>query len=123
MEMTKEILLLVDALSREKNVPRDVVFLALEMALASATKKRFKDEVDVRVEIDRERTISFMGDVCRVYSPPNLLYDIEMACRDLLLANIEAGNSRPLRWMPSSSATVTRLPRGMPIWSGNSRST
>ena len=38
--MTKEILLLVDALSREKNVPRDVVFLALEMALASATKKR-----------------------------------------------------------------------------------
>ena len=54
VEMTKEILLLVDALSREKNVPRDVVFLALEMALASATKKRFKDEVDVRVEIDRE---------------------------------------------------------------------
>ena len=52
--MTKEILLLVDALSREKNVPKDIVFLALEMALASATKKRFKDEVDVRVEIDRE---------------------------------------------------------------------
>ncbi len=44
-----------------------------------------------RVEIDRERTISFMGDDCRVYSTPNLLYDIEMACRDLLLANIEAG--------------------------------
>ncbi|HET7402263.1 MAG TPA: transcription termination factor NusA, partial [Usitatibacter sp.] len=33
---------------------KDTVFLALEMALASATKKRFKDEVDVRVEIDRE---------------------------------------------------------------------
>ena len=44
-----------------------------------------------RVEIDRDRTISFMGDDCRVYSTPNLLYDIEMACRDLLLANIEAG--------------------------------
>ncbi len=44
-----------------------------------------------RVEIDRERTISFMGDGCRVYSTPSLLYDIEMACRDLLLANIEAG--------------------------------
>ena len=52
--MTKEILLLVDALSREKNVPKDTVFLALELALASATKKRFKDEVDIRVEIDRE---------------------------------------------------------------------
>ena len=32
--MTKEILLLVDALSREKNVPKDTVFLALELALA-----------------------------------------------------------------------------------------
>src|SRR5258708_20866725 len=52
--MSKDLLLLVDALSREKNVAKDTVFLALEMALASATKKRFKDEVDVRVEIDRE---------------------------------------------------------------------
>ena len=43
------------------------------------------------VEIDRDRTISFMGDARRVYSTPNLLYDIEMACRDLLLAQIEAG--------------------------------
>src|SRR5512132_695937 len=52
--MSKDLLLLVDALAREKNVAKDTVFLALEMALASATKKRFKDEVDVRVEIDRE---------------------------------------------------------------------
>src|SRR3954467_11394261 len=52
--MSRDILLLVDALSREKSVGKDTVFLALEMALASATKKRFKDEVDVRVEIDRE---------------------------------------------------------------------
>jgi predicted thioesterase len=44
-----------------------------------------------RVDIDAGRTISFMGDDCRVYSTPNLLYDIEMACRDLLLANIEPG--------------------------------
>lgn len=44
-----------------------------------------------RVEIDRDRTISFMGDDCRVYSTPNLLYDIEMACRDLLLEHIEPG--------------------------------
>ena len=51
--MSREILLLVDALAREKNVNRDVVFDALEMALASATKKRFPDEVDVRVAIDR----------------------------------------------------------------------
>jgi len=44
-----------------------------------------------RVQIDRDRTISFMGDDCRVYSTPNLLYDIEMACRDLLLEHIGEG--------------------------------
>jgi fluoroacetyl-CoA thioesterase len=42
-----------------------------------------------RIDVDRDRTISFMGDDCRVYSTPNLLYDIEMACRDLLLQHIE----------------------------------
>lgn len=52
--MSREILMLVDALAREKNVNRDIVFGALELALASATKKRFHDDVDVRVEIDRE---------------------------------------------------------------------
>ena len=52
--MSREILLLVDALAREKNVNKDVVFVALEMALASATKKRFSDDADVRVAVDRE---------------------------------------------------------------------
>lgn len=52
--MSREILLLVDALASEKNVSKEVVFSALEMALASATKKKFSDdEMDVRVEIDR----------------------------------------------------------------------
>src|SRR5574340_1017744 len=52
--MSREILLLVDALAREKNVAKDIVFAALESALASATKKRVHDEADVRVSIDRE---------------------------------------------------------------------
>ena len=52
--MSREILLLVDALAREKNVNRDIVFGALELALASATKKRFKDDVDVRVSVDHD---------------------------------------------------------------------
>lgn len=43
------------------------------------------------ITVDTARTISFMGDDCRVYSTPNLLYDVEMACRDLLLAHVEAG--------------------------------
>ncbi|MDP1606903.1 MAG: transcription termination factor NusA [Rhodocyclaceae bacterium] len=52
--MSRELLMLVDALAREKNVDKDIVFGALELALASATKKRIHDEADVRVEIDRE---------------------------------------------------------------------
>ncbi|MDY0012759.1 MAG: transcription termination factor NusA [Rhodocyclaceae bacterium] len=52
--MSREILLLVDALAREKNVAKDIVFAALESALASATKKRIHDDADVRVAIDRE---------------------------------------------------------------------
>jgi N utilization substance protein A len=52
--MSREILMLVDALAREKNVERDIVFLALEMALASATKKKYSEDMEVRVEIDRE---------------------------------------------------------------------
>ena len=52
MSIGKELLLQADALAREKNVPKEIVFSALEMALASATKKRFPDDVDVRVEID-----------------------------------------------------------------------
>ena len=52
--MSREVLMLVDALAREKNVNKDVVFAALEAALASATKKLFEEDVDIRVHIDRE---------------------------------------------------------------------
>jgi N utilization substance protein A len=53
--MSREVLLLVDALAREKNVDKEIVFGALESALASATKKRFsEEEADVRVSIDRQ---------------------------------------------------------------------
>lgn len=52
--MTREVLLLVDALAREKNVEKDIVFVALELALASATKKRFHEDADVRVSIDHQ---------------------------------------------------------------------
>jgi N utilization substance protein A len=51
--MSREILLLVDALSREKNVDKETVFGALELALASATKKRFNEDVEVRAVVDR----------------------------------------------------------------------
>src|SRR5688572_15499738 len=51
--MSREILLLVDALGREKNVDKNIVFGALELALASATKKRFREDVEVRVAVDQ----------------------------------------------------------------------
>lgn len=52
--MNKEILLVVDAVSNEKGVDKDTIFEALEVALATATKKRYGHEVDVRVAVDRE---------------------------------------------------------------------
>ena len=52
--MNKNILMMVDAVSNEKGVEKEIIFQALEAALASATKKRYgNDEMDVRVSIDR----------------------------------------------------------------------
>ena len=52
--MNRELLMLVEAISREKNVERDVVFGAVESALAQATKKLHEGDVDIRVSIDRD---------------------------------------------------------------------
>jgi len=51
--MNKEILLVVDAVSNEKGVAKEVIFEAIEIALATATKKRYGTDVDIRVTIDR----------------------------------------------------------------------
>ncbi|CAM6486026.1 transcription termination factor NusA [Enterobacter hormaechei] len=52
--MNKEILAVVEAVSNEKSLPREKIFEALESALATATKKKYEQEIDVRVEIDRK---------------------------------------------------------------------
>lgn len=52
--MNREMLMLVDAISREKNVERDLVFGAVESALAQATKKLYQGDVDIRVAMDRD---------------------------------------------------------------------
>ncbi|SEJ03127.1 NusA antitermination factor [Pseudomonas linyingensis] len=52
--MSKEVLLVVESVSNEKGVPASVIFEALELALATATKKRFEDEVELRVSINRQ---------------------------------------------------------------------
>ncbi len=52
--MSKEILMVVEAVSNEKGVEKDIIFEAIELALATAAKKRFDDEeADIRVSIDR----------------------------------------------------------------------
>ena len=52
--MNKEILMVVDAVSNEKGVEKDIIFEALEAALASATRKKYGEEIDVRVSINRK---------------------------------------------------------------------
>lgn len=52
--MSKEILLVVDSVSNEKGVSKDIIFDALELALATATKKRYGDDAELRVKIDQE---------------------------------------------------------------------
>ena len=52
--MNKEILLVVDAVSNEKGVSREVIFQAIEAALATATRKRHGGDIDVRVSIHRD---------------------------------------------------------------------
>ena len=52
--MSKEILMVVDAVSNEKGVEKDIIFEAIEAALASATRRKHGEEIEVRVQIDRE---------------------------------------------------------------------
>lgn len=51
--MTKEILMVAEAVSNEKGVSREIIFEAIEQALATATKKRYEEDADIRVVIDR----------------------------------------------------------------------
>ena len=51
--MSKEILDIAEAVSNEKGVSEDIIFEAMELALATATKKRYDEEADIHVTIDR----------------------------------------------------------------------
>ena len=52
--MNKEILYVADAVSNEKGIDKEIIFEAIEAALASATRKKSGKEIEVRVDIDRE---------------------------------------------------------------------
>lgn len=83
--MNKEILLVVDAVSNEKGVEKEIIFEALEAALASATKKRSLQEIDVRVAIDR-RT----GDHEAFRRWEVVADDVEMESPDYQLRHMDA---------------------------------
>ena len=52
--MSKEILMVAEAVSNEKGVDQEIIFEAIEQALATATKKRYEEGANIRVVIDRE---------------------------------------------------------------------
>ncbi|MGH8765048.1 MAG: transcription termination factor NusA, partial [Burkholderiales bacterium] len=79
--MNRELVMLADVLAREKNVPRDIVFGALELALASATKKKYSDDIDVRVHVDQTtgefesfRRWKVVSDETLEFLPAQMLY-------------------------------------------------
>ncbi|MEK9743323.1 MAG: NusA N-terminal domain-containing protein, partial [Gammaproteobacteria bacterium] len=75
--MTKDdVLMMADVLSKEKDIDRGIVFEAIEAALATATRKRNREDIEVRVEIDRKtgdykafRQWEIMEDDAAVESP------------------------------------------------------
>ena len=92
--MSKEILLVVDTVSNEKGVEKAVIFEAVEIALATATKKRYKEEIDVRVCIDRAtgeydtfRRWHIIDDNDEEWETPSMVAALE----DVLEKNPDAG--------------------------------
>ena len=91
--MNKEILMVVDAVSNEKGVDKEIIFQALEAALASATRKRHGEGIDVRVAINRKtgdydtfrRWKVFADDSTELQSP-----DCELRMEDALDLDREA---------------------------------
>jgi len=88
--MSKEILLVVEAISNEKGVDKGVIFEAIEAALASATKKRQLEEIDVRVSIDRKTGESSTFRVWHVVAD-----DAEIELPDQQLPLSEARKRKP----------------------------
>jgi N utilization substance protein A len=93
--MSKEILILVDALAREKNVDREIVFQSLESALASATKKRFSVDADILVRIDRTSGSYDAFRRWKVVESEDLQdkeYEINLDDAKLQISNMELGD-------------------------------
>lgn len=80
--MNKEILYVVDAVSNEKAVDKDIIFQAIEAALATASRKKQGKDIDVRVKIDRKT-----GDY-ETYRRWEVCEDMEDGCLEFPLKQI-----------------------------------
>ncbi|QIE02080.1 transcription termination factor NusA [Buchnera aphidicola] len=81
--MNKEILAVVEAVSNEKSLPREKIFEALEIALATATKKKYDQDIDVRVSINRKNgsfTTFRRWIIVDVVTQPTKEITLEAAC-------------------------------------------
>lgn len=85
--MSKDILLVVEATSNEKGVDREVIFEAIEAALASATRKRHPDDIDARVSVDR---VSGDYSTYRRWEVVEDEFDIESPHRQITLDKAQA---------------------------------
>ncbi len=92
--MSKEVLLVVESVSHEKGVPKDVIFGAIEAALAMATKKRYDEDAEFRVSIDRETGDYSTFRVWAVADPE------EVAAQE-----VEEGEEE-IEWNPAAQLTV-----------------
>ncbi|QBQ55012.1 transcription termination factor NusA [Nitrosococcus wardiae] len=93
--MNKEILMVVDAVSNEKGVAKEIIFQAIEAALAMATRKRYQEDIAVRIAIDRTtgdyqsfRIWEVMEDEAELEAPQRQIYLSEALKRD---PNVEVG--------------------------------
>ena len=77
--MSKEILMVVDAVSNEKGVEKDIIFGAIEAALASATRRKHGEDIEVRVQstVKQANTTRFAVGWCSQTSPPSSKHLIE----------------------------------------------
>jgi hypothetical protein len=103
--MSKEILLVVDAVANEKGVAKDVIFEAMEAALASAAKKRYPEDVAMRVSIDRES-----GDYETFRRWEVVADDVVMESPDRQTRLMDAVDVKPTRRSAISSRSRSRTP-------------
>lgn len=93
--MSKEVLMVVESVSHEKGVPKDVIFGAIEVALATATKKRYDEFAEFRVAIDRETGDYETFRVWTVADPD-----------EVAIAALEGDDEDAQGWNPAALMTV-----------------